>query len=448
VLPFLDLSEKHDQEYFAEGMAEEIIDLLARIPELKVIGRTSSFQFKDKNQDLRAVGSALGVNYVVEGSVRRSNDRLRVAVQLISAQNGSHLWSDTYDAPIGDVLNIQDQIASNLVRALQVSVGAGDFQERASFKTAEAYDLYLRGIHSFDRGDKEGMESAAAYFQQVLDMDPTSAPASDWFAFTQQEMLDLRYVEPREGFEQTLQAAQRALALNPKSSMAYGVLGGAHFRDWDWAEAERDAKESLRLNPRSPGALDALGMIYVTLGRWDEGAPLIDRAISLDPFYADFHNDLAWTLYAAGRLPEAEAEMRKTLQIAPAYGPGHLNLGRVLLREGKLEAALTEMQQEQSDADRNFGLGVVYDMMQRRADSDAALARLIQRHAQDAAFYIAVIYAYRQELDQAFAWIERAYRQKDPSLTFIKVRQGDPRLKRFSQDPRFRSLLRKMNLPE
>jgi len=179
VLPFVDLSEKHDQEYFADGMAEEVIDLLTNIPGLKVIGRTSSFQFKGKDQDLRAIGSTSGVSYIVEGSVRRSGDRLRVTAQLINARDGSHVWSDTYDEPAGDTLKVQDEIASNLARALQVSVGADMELTRSSFKSVEAYDLYLRGRHAYDRFDKEGLESAAAYFQQVLELDPASVPAAE-----------------------------------------------------------------------------------------------------------------------------------------------------------------------------------------------------------------------------------------------------------------------------
>ncbi len=211
VLPFADMSEKHDQEYFADGMAEEVLDLLAKIPDLKVISRTSSFQFKGKNQDLRTVGSALGVSYVVEGSVRRSGERLRVTAQLINALEGSHLWSDTYDEPVGDTLRVQDQIAGSLVRALQVTVGADYQQARPSFKNVEAYDLYLRGRHAIDKWDKEGFESAATYFQQVLELDPTSVPAVEWLAFVQEGSAEFGYVEPREGFEQARRSAQRAL---------------------------------------------------------------------------------------------------------------------------------------------------------------------------------------------------------------------------------------------
>jgi TolB-like protein len=218
VLPFVDLSEKHDQEYFADGMAEEVIDLLANIPGLRVIGRTSSFQFKGKNQDLRAIGNALGVSYVVEGSVRKAAERLRVTAQLISAQDGSHLWSHTYDASVGDALNVQDEIASNLARALEVSVGAAEYHlDRPSFNSTEAYDLYLRGLHAYERYDKEGLAAAAGYFQQALELDPRSVAAANWLAQTHLLIAAFGYVDPAIGFERTRVSCQRALALDPKS---------------------------------------------------------------------------------------------------------------------------------------------------------------------------------------------------------------------------------------
>jgi TolB-like protein len=224
VLPFADMSEKHDQEYFADGIAEEVLDLLANIPGLKVIGRTSSFQFKGKNQDLRAIGSELGVNYVVEGSIRRSGERLRVTAQLINAHDGSHLWSDTYDAPAGDALKTQDAIAANLARALQVTVGADYRQTRPSFASVDAYDLYLRGRHASDRSDKEGLESAVAYFQQVLESDPTSVETLESLASAQLQNALLGYIESHEGFEEARRTARRVFQLDPNSSGAYVCL--------------------------------------------------------------------------------------------------------------------------------------------------------------------------------------------------------------------------------
>jgi TolB-like protein/Flp pilus assembly protein TadD len=445
VLPFVDLSEKHDQEYFADGMAEEVIDLLANIPGLKVIGRTSSFQFKGKNQDLRAIGSALGVSYVVEGSVRRSSERLRVTAQLISAQDGSHLWSDTYDEPVGDTLKVQDQVAFNLARALEVTVGA-DYQLERPFKSPEAYDLYLRGRHALDRADKEGSESAAAYFQQILELDPTSVSALELLAAVQEGSAEMGYVEPHEGFESARRSAQRVLRLDPKSSLAYIILSNVNsVYDWDWAAAERDAKEALRLKPRDSYAIGNLGSVYLTLGRLDEAARLFKTAQTLDPLSPGLYVGLTNVQVATGRLREAEASARKQLQISPTFGEGHLDLGEVLLLEGKFQDALAEMEQERTDSARYVGLAMAYHALGRRAESDAALAQAIQKYAQDDAWYIADVYAYRRELDQAFAWLDRAYRQKDSGLYFIK---WDPFFKNFKDDPRYKAFLRKMNLPE
>ena len=449
VLPFADLSEKHDQEYFADGMAEEVIDLLARIPALKVIGRTSSFQFKGKNQDLRAVGNTLGVNYVVEGSVRKSGDRLRVTAQLISTQDGSHLWSDTYDATVENALDVQDRIAANLVRALQVFVGAADYSStRPVFKSPEAYDLYLRGIRALDKNDREGVESAVACFKQVLALDPTSVAAAELLSLAQAVGAAIGYVEPMVGFERARTTAQHALELDPKSSIAYQALTMVYlYYDWDWTAAERAAKEALRLNARDPLAMGNLGDVYRALGRWEESARQYETAISSDPLDPVWHSHLGTVWLATGRLREAETEKRKVLQISPTYGWGHFLLGQVLLTQGRLEAALAEMHQESGEEPRDFGLAVVYHAMGRGTDSAAALARLVHENAQGRGYSVGQAYGYRVELDQAFTWLEQAYRQKDADLWSIKLNQVDPLLKDFARDPRFAAFLRKMNLP-
>jgi transcriptional activator of cad operon len=317
VLPFVDMSEKHDQEYFADGMAEEVIDLLVRIPGLKVIARASSFQFKGKSPDLRTVGSALGVNYLVEGSVRKGGGRLRVTAQLIRTQDGSHIWSDTYDEPIGDALDVQERIAVNVVRALQLSVGAAEYVAgRVAFKSPEEYELFLKGLHAHERWDKQGLEAAAAYWQKVLELEPNSVPAVEWLAWNHAVEASLHYVEPTAGFEQARQLAQRALQLDPNSSIAYQCLAYVHYvYDWDWPAAERDAKKALRLNPSDSGAIGELGDVNRALGRWDESARLYETANSLDPLSAPWHSHLRALLQATGRLREAEVEARKVRTI-------------------------------------------------------------------------------------------------------------------------------------
>jgi TolB-like protein/Flp pilus assembly protein TadD len=444
VLPFVDMSEKHDQEYFADGMAEEVLDLLANIPGLKVIGRTSSFQFKGKNQDLRTIGNALGVSYVVEGSVRNSNEGLRVTAQLINAQDGSHLWSETFERPPGDALKVQDQIAFNLARALQLSVGADSPQPRPSFKSPEAYDLYLRGRHAYEKGDREGFEAAAAYFQEILDLDPTSVPGQEYLAAVQADSAQFSYVAPHEGFEVARRSVQRALALDPKSCLAHATLSEVHLLyDWDWAAAELEAKEAIRLKPRNTAAIAGLASVYGTLGRWDEAARLFETALTLDPLDAGLYQGLSLMQIANGRLSEAETAARKTLQITPTFGEGHLTLGEILLLEGNFQSALAEMQQEPWA--RNIGLAMVYHALGRRSESDAALAQAVSEHAQNDAYEIADVFAYRVEVDQAFAWLDRAYSQKDATLYEVKF---DPFLKNLKGDPRYNAFLRKMNLPE
>jgi TolB-like protein/DNA-binding winged helix-turn-helix (wHTH) protein/Tfp pilus assembly protein PilF len=445
VLPFVDMSEKRDQQYFADGMAEEVLDLLANIPGLKVIGRTSSFQFKGTNADLRAIGSALGVSYVVQGSVRRSGERFRVTTQLINAQDGSNVWSYTYDEPVGDTLKVQDEIASNLARALQVTVESDFFPEH-SFKSAEGYDLFLRGLHAEERADKEGLGTAAAYFQQVLDLDPSSVAAQVELAGVQEYSAEFGYAEPHTGFEVARQSAQRVLALDPKSGWAYLLLSSIdEVYDWDWAAAERDAKEGLRLKPQDSGTIGNLGRVYEALGRWDDAERLLRTALTLDPLSAGLYVQLGNVQIATGRLADGEAAYRKTLQISPTFAEGHLDLAEALLLQGNFQGALAEAQQERSDSARNVSLAQTYHALGRRAESDAALAQVIHGHGQDEAWEIADVYAYRGEPQQAFLWLDRAYSQRDAGLYLIKA---DPFFVNLKNDPRYKAFLRKMNLPE
>jgi TolB-like protein/Tfp pilus assembly protein PilF len=444
VLPFVDMSEKKDQEYFADGMAEEVLDLLAKLPGIRVIGRTSSFQFKGKAEDLRKIGSTLGAAYVVEGSVRKSGERLRVTAQLIGAQDGSHLWSETYDDDVGDVLKVQDRIAAGLVRALQVSVGADELQSRPPVKNAEAYDLYLRGRHAMDRFDKPGLETAVGYFQQALELDPSFIRAAEWLALAHEDLPELGFVPPREGYERARASVQRGLALDPKSGQLHSLMALIHaIYDWDWPAAEQEGKLALALDSRDPLVLGNVGQVYMGLGQWDDSARLLRASAAIDPLNAGQHYVLASTCIATGSLIEAEAESRMALQISPSFAGAHYLLGWTLLLEGRSEQALAEMQQDACCV--NLGLALVYYRMGRKAESDEALEQYTKEHATDDAFDIADVHAYRGEVDQAFLWLDRAYSQKDPALYTIKA---DPDFKSIAPDSRYKAFLRKMNLPE
>ena len=421
VLPFADMSEKKDQEYFADGMAEEVLDLLTKVPGVRVIGRTSSFQFKGKSGDLRAISQTLGAIYVVEGSVRKSGDRLRVTAQLIGAADGSHLWSQTYDEKSGDALGIQDRIAAGIVRALQVTVGADGLQDRPALKSADAYDLYLRGRHEMDRFDKTGFETAAGYFQQALEIDPSLVRAAEWLAAAQEFMAEWGFVPVREGYEVTRTSLERALKLDPRSGLAHSLMCTVHaIYDWDSTAAVEECRLALALEPRNPQVLGYAGQIQAVVGHWDEAARLTTASIALDPLFAGWHDLLAIIRDRTGHPTEAEVERRRTLDISPTYERAHFDLGLTLLAEGKLDATLAEMQEETPDGGRDAGLAIIYNARGRKVDSDKALAQFSEQHSTDRAYRIAQIHAYRGDANAAFVWLSRAYDQKDVDLLWFK----------------------------
>jgi TolB-like protein/Flp pilus assembly protein TadD len=444
VLPFVDLSEKKDQQYFADGMAEEVVNLLTKVPGIRVIGRSLSSQFRGKSEDLRTIGSVLGAAYAVEGSVRRSGNRLRVTAQLIGTQDGSHLWSGSYDKDFDEVLQIQDQIAASLVRALQVAVGV-DLPSRPILKSAAGYDLYQRGRHALDRFDKVGFESAAGYFEQALALDPTALRAAESLALVHIYIAEWGYAPSREGFERARISCERVLKLHPTSGMAHAQLALIHaIYDWDWAAAVAKVQRALALDPRDPGILVTAAIIHLSLDRLDEAAAFYNAALALDPLGAISHAGLGTISYRMGRIPEAEARLRTAIEVSPTFLWAHWTLGTVLLVAGKLDAALSQMQQAAPDCAGDLGLALVYHAMKRQAESDAALARATNAYAQRWAYGIAEVHAYRGEIDQAFAWLDRAYRQKDVALYRVK---GDPLLRNLEPDARYKAFLRKMKLP-
>ena len=267
VLPFTDMSEKKDQEYFADGMAEEILDVLAKIPGLTVIGRTSSFQFKGKNADLRTIGTMLNAAYVLEGTVRKFGDQVRITAQLVNARTGAREWSETYDRHIGDVLRLQDAIGSAVARELQLTVAPDYVNSRSTPKNAEVYDLYLRGRHAYDRHENGGLDEAATLFQRALDLDPTFVDADVWLAWTRVLQGQFGYLAPTAAFEQGRGAAASALKLDPRSAEAHAVLGLIHTAyDWDWAAAERELQQATTLAPGNVNVLFVEAMLSQTLG--------------------------------------------------------------------------------------------------------------------------------------------------------------------------------------
>ena len=446
VLPFTDMSEKKDQEYFADGIAEEVLDRLAKVPGLRVVGRTSSFQFKGKNTDPASIGAALGVAYLVEGSVRRDAGRVRVAAQLVDARTGSQRWSDGFDSDMIDIIHVQDTIAAELARALQIAVEV-DTAPRSSVKSPEALDAYLRGLQSLARSTREGCEAALANFHRALALDPTFAPAAIGLARTYAFIGSEAWLPPRVAYERSREAALLAQRLDPKSPTPHVSMAEIHtHHDWDWAGADRELKQAFALGPRESYGVQTAARLAAARGQWDEARQLAVEAIELDPLDADAQGSPGFQIYlGSGDFAEAEKSFRRALQIAPGWGAGQYFLGTALLLQGRHEAALTEYRKETLDDGELEGSAMVYFATGRKAESDAQLAEAIRHNGPSWPSEIARVYAFRGENDRAFEWLERAYDARDQDLYFIK---GDPLLKKLEGDPRYKAFLRKMNLSE
>ncbi len=445
VLPFTDMSEKKDQEYFADGMAEEIIDLLVKIPGLKVVSRTSSFQFKGKTQDLRSIGTQLGVAYVLQGSVRKSGDHLRVTAQLINAQDGTHLWAQIYDRQLADVFKMQDEIAIALVQALQLEVEA-NIVFRPTLRNTEAYTLYLQGLHASSRFDQEGMEQAVSDFERVIELDPSFAPAHLMLGNAYFLLGAYGFMPPAVAFERDRLANERALKLDPSLAMAHAQLGDIHRAyDWDWVAADQELKQALALAPADGDILFYAAVQSLGMGRWDDALKQMNAALAQDPLNPSRYQVLTLIQSSRGRLEEAEAAARRALELIPMGPLGHSFLGNVLLLRGHFDAALTEFSKEAVEAARLGGIAMAHFAQGRKADSDAALAQMT-RHPTDHPFFIAQVYAFRGDPKGALKWLDLAYAQKDSGM--LPLIKGDAMFKKIEGDPLYKVFMKKMNLPE
>jgi TolB-like protein/Tfp pilus assembly protein PilF len=445
ILPFVDMSENRDQEYFADGLAEDVRNVLATIPSLKVIGRSSSFQFKGKSEDLRAIGTRLDAAYVLEGSVRRSGDRVRVTANLIRTADGIQQWTQGYDRAFGDVLELQDELASGIARALEVYVSADDLRTGTRLDSPVAYDLYLRALHASDRQDREGFESAAHYLQQALQLDPEFAAAAAQLAFVQMVQADFGFAPVRESYERARRTAMKAIQLDPQAGRPHAILGWIHTTyDWDWAAADAQFKQALAKSPYDTLALNCYARLVEVSGDWTKAARAVSTGFTRDPLNPAGHNILSGIYLRAGRLAEAEEEIRKVMEISPTYESAPYHLGIVLLMRGRAAEALAAMQQIRNERMRTRGLASVYHALDRRAESDAALTWLAREHAHDDALGIAQAHAFRGELEDALRWLDRAYAQKDAGIHHIK---GDPLLRGLAGDARYQAFLRRLKIP-
>jgi TolB-like protein/DNA-binding winged helix-turn-helix (wHTH) protein len=449
VLPFADMSPVKDQEYFSDGLAEQLIHDLAKVSGLKVVGRSSAFQFRGKNEDLRDVGRKLGVANILEGSVRREGNHVRITAELIKADDGFQLWSQTYDRKMNDIFAVQDEIARAATDALRLKLIAGNGQPVASALRStnpEAYQAYLQAIYFLGLGTgKENVEKALSYTDTAIKLDEKYAPAWALRSSAQNALAEGGLTDRIEGFRKARADAERAIALDPALASAYLALAKTQINcDWEWDAADTSISKAAALEPGSVEVLRIRSYRARILGNLDEAITVYEEVVTLDPLGANSYYRLGYLLYAAGRYDKAQATLQEALNLNPQATYVHLTLGKIRMAEGSPQQALAEIEQEPSELGQFTGQALAYHALGREQDSNAALARLIAKYRTYAAYQIAQVYAYRGESDKSFEWLERAYQQRDSGLPELK---SNPLFKNLRHDPRYTQLLKRMRLP-
>ena len=451
VLPFTDMSAQHDQEYFSDGIAEEILNALAQLDGLQIAGRTSSFSFKGSKDDLREIGRKLSVANVLEGSVRTSGTRVRVTAQLVKVADGFHLWSQTFDRDVTDIFAVQDEIARAVVGALKVKLLAGQggvTKERRS-SNPEAYAEYLKGRQFQRSGTLEGHRDAIAAYRRAIERDPGYAPPRAWLGLAQAGYWSLAGVPSVAAFEEYEREARpeadKAIALAP--DLADGHLSRGWLRltfAWEWAGAKTDLDRAREISPGDPDVLLRNSLLLAALGRLPEAIALARTALERDPlstlgafFLGSFYN-------AAGQHALARAVLQKALVAAPGAGFVARELAFTELYEGKPAAALERFVQHPQPAVRKYGRAMALYSLGQIKESQQALDDLIAENGEDWAYQVAEVFAWRADPDHAFEWLERARTRHDTGLRIVKY---DRLLQAIRGDQRYAAFLRKMNLP-
>jgi TolB-like protein len=442
VLPFLDMSEKRDQEYFSDGLTEELLDMLSQVPDLYVPARTSSFYFKGKAEDIPTIAQKLHVAHVLEGSVRKSGTAIRVTAQLIRADNGYHLWSKTYDRDLKDIFKVQDEIATAVVEALKAKLlPTQELTNRHRTANTEAYTQYLLGNQFRLRDSPVPNQLALAAYKKAIKLDPRYAAAYSGVSDTEWRIAD-QVTGEAAGYERAAAAAAKAIELAPDSPEGYwarGQLRNAY--DFDWKGAQADFEKALALDPNYVQASVDEALLLATIGRLQDGVEILRKALALDPMSVLARRRLAWLLMHGGQLAEARDEIRRVLDIDPGGDPLYYGTQLEILagRPGAAIAALPGTNKEGEFIMRalaEYSLG-------HAAEAQRSLDYLLTHHANVWAYQIAVIYAWRGEKDKAFEWLERSYRQHDGGLTYLTY---DRLLTSLRGDPRYRALLQKLKL--
>ena len=439
VLPFVDMSPNKDQEYFSDGISEELLNLLAKIPQLRVISRSSAFSFKGKDIDIPEIAKRLHVAHILEGSVRKSGNKVRITAQLIDARSDTHVWSETYDRDLDDVFAVQDEIAAAAVAQLKITLLGEAPKARAT--DPEAYALYLQARHLGRQSTAEAFKESDALYRRALAIDPRYVPAWSGLAGNFTDESNFGVLSSEDSYARAREALEKALAIDPDYAPAHANLGWiAMAGENDLAGAAQHLERAMALDPVDSGVLGNAAGLLLSLGRMDEALALEEAVVRRDPVNVAALFNLGVVQLSAGRLDAAIASYRTVLSLSPGNGGAHYALGVALLLRGDAAGALAEMEQETSEIWRMLGLPMAYHALGRKADSDAALAALIAKYGKDAPANIAYVYAFRDEADQAFAWLDKAH---DTGLAQIAA---ESLFANIHGDPRWLPFLRKLGM--
>ena len=444
VLPFVDLSQAKDQEYFCDGISEEILDALARVEGLRVVARTSSFSFKGKNADVGEIAQKLNVQNVLEGSLRREGNRIRITAQLINARNGFHIWSDTFERELQGVFAVQDEITRSIVDALKIKLAVAPPVRTPG--STEAYDLYLKGLYYSNKSDEENLRKSLSLFQQALDKDPNFARAWTGIIKVWEQLADA-YVRPLEAYPRVKEAASKALALDDKDAEAHCYLGEVKLLiDRDVAGAEAEIKRALQLDRNSATAHYFMSWLKLTQGDCDEGVNQIQEAEKLDPLSPMIIDSAAERYVAANRLDDAISAGKRVLQVDPNYIYFDSPLADAYREKGDLQEAVALYEKAQTVTHfPSAGLAITYAKMGRLEDARRVLNQRIEKSRQQyvAADSIAAVYVALGDKEEAFRWLERAFDEHSAPMFYLACH---PIFRALRSDPRFADLLRRMGV--
>jgi serine/threonine protein kinase/Tfp pilus assembly protein PilF len=460
VLPFANRSRDPDDEYFSDGLADELLSTLVKIRGLRVAARTSSATFKGKTFTIAEVGRTLNVATVLEGSVRKAGNRVRISVQLVKVEDGYPLWSETYDRTLDDIFAVQDDIAQAVVKELRTTLlgavpdtdASGEARAEVAQAakgrgvSAEAHRLYLQGKHLVGLYTLEGTARGIAYLREALALDPGHALA--WVALAHGHAMQANYgwAPVVDGYREARAAVEQALALAPDLPDALVILSQIRrAHDWDWKGADQASRRALELAPQSVEALAEAGVIAHGLCRFDEAEALLRRAIEQDPLSSRSYSFLALVYRAMGRLAEAEAAYRKSLELSPQRITSHLMLTLIFADQGRHEEALAEANAEPAEWAQLTALAYAHHLAGRRSEADQSLGELETEHAVDSAYQIAALHAFRHETDAAFLWLDRGVAQRDAGMSQAC---SEPGFRYLHGDPRWAEFMRKVGIME